>query len=147
MAVALDRVLKYVLALVVFVSPSIGFDLQSALAAGDVLAPASVAVAPATPIEQALLELKSEDAAVRSKAVALLIEKGDASLIPKLDEIRADADRAVRQAIKPVIDLLKQYAQSNGCSSVRGAVRASMMRMMQQRFGAKPLYQTFEVDL
>jgi hypothetical protein len=44
-------------------------------------------------------------------------------------------------------DLLKQYAVANGCSSVRGAVRAAVMRMMQQRFGATPLYQTFEVSL
>ena len=43
--------------------------------------------------------------------------------------------------------LLKQYAEANGCSSVRGAVRASVMRMMQQRFGAKPLYQTFECEV
>ena len=42
--------------------------------------------------------------------MALLIEKGDASLIPRLDDIRATADRAVRQAIKPVVDLLKNRA-------------------------------------
>ena len=60
--------------------------------------PAS-AVATSNPIEQALSDLKSEDAEVRSKAVVTLIEKGDASLIPKLDEIRAEADRATRQAI------------------------------------------------
>lgn len=64
----------------------------------------------ADPIEQALIDIKSDDAAVRSAAAALLIEKGDASLLPTLDEIRADADRATRQAIKPVIDLLKNHA-------------------------------------
>jgi hypothetical protein len=42
---------------------------------------------------------------------------------------------------------LSQYAAANGCSSIRGAVRASMMRMMQQRFKAKPLYQMFECEV
>jgi hypothetical protein len=42
-------------------------------------------------------------------------------------------------------ELLKRYAEANGCSSVRGAVRPSMLRMMQQRFNAQALYQTFEV--
>jgi urea transport system permease protein len=63
-----------------------------------------------TPIQQALVDLKSDDQTVRTAAVNLLIAQGDASLIPKLDEIRVDADRAVRQAIKPVIDLLKNRA-------------------------------------
>jgi len=72
---------------------------------------AAVSSAPAlSPIEQALADLSSENAETRSAAVALLIEKGDASLIPKLDEIRATADRLVRQAIKPVVDLLKNRA-------------------------------------
>ena len=66
--------------------------------------------APLSVIEQALLDLKSEDAALRSKAVTILIEQGDASLIPKLDQIRVEADRLVRQAIKPVVDLLKNRA-------------------------------------
>ena len=62
------------------------------------------------PIEQALIDLKSEDAAVRNKAAEVLIEKGDASLIPRLDEIREVGGRAVRQAVKPVVDLLKNRA-------------------------------------
>ena len=76
-------------------------------------APASAAApsAPAlSPIDQALADLSSENAETRAAAVAFLIEKGDASLIPKLDEIRSTADRAVRQAIKPVVDLLKNRA-------------------------------------
>ncbi|TKB72781.1 MAG: urea ABC transporter permease subunit UrtB [Nitrospira sp.] len=66
--------------------------------------------APPPAIEQALIDLKSEDEAVRDSAVTVLIEQGDVSLLPKLDEIRADADRSVRQAIKPVVDLLKNRA-------------------------------------
>jgi len=42
--------------------------------------------------------------------------------------------------------LLKEYAQANGCSSIRGAVRASMVRLAQ-KFGAKPLYQTVEIEV
>lgn len=41
--------------------------------------------------------------------------------------------------------MLKGYAEANGCSSVRGAVRPSMLRLMQQRFHAQALYQTFEI--
>lgn len=85
---------------------------RSAFAADDeVTTPAAAPSAPAlSTIEQALADLTSENPETRSAAVALLIEKGDASLIPKLDEIRATADRAVRQAIKPVVDLLKNRA-------------------------------------
>ncbi len=70
----------------------------------------AMASPPPLALEQALVDLKSEDEAVRDAAVAVLIERGDVSLLPKLDEIRADADRAVRQAIKPIVDLLKNRA-------------------------------------
>ena len=43
-------------------------------------------------------------------------------------------------------DLLRQYAKSNGCTSVRGAVRASMARLMR-RLEAKELYTTIEVTV
>jgi urea transport system permease protein len=61
-------------------------------------------------IEQALLGIQSDDPAVRQAAATFLIEKGDAGLIPKLDEIRAEGSRIVRQTIKPVVDLLKNKA-------------------------------------
>lgn len=96
-------------ALVVVVLP-LGLGIPLVLAGDDQSQPAPASSSSLTPIEQALIDVKSEDATVRSAAVAFLIEKGDASLIPKLDEIRAEADRAVRQAIKPVIDLLKNRA-------------------------------------
>ena len=87
----------------------IGGSLPSSLAAEDGAAPASGVVSPSNPIEQALTDIKSEEAAVRS-VVAVLIEQGNASLIPNLDAIRAEANHATRQAIKPVIDLLKNHA-------------------------------------
>ena len=42
------------------------------------------------------------------------------------------------------VALLKQYAEANGCSSIRGAVRASMTRLMR-RFEAQELYTTIEM--
>ncbi len=60
--------------------------------------------------ERALAGLSSHDQAVQEAAVAMLIERGDASLLPRLEELRANADRSVRLAIKPVIDLLKNKA-------------------------------------
>ena len=87
-----------------------GFGSQSAWAADQPDRSAPTTASSVSAIEQALIEIKSDDAAVRSNAAAVLIETGDASLIPKLDEIRAEADRAVRQTIKPVIDLLKNHA-------------------------------------
>ena len=54
-------------------------------------------------------DINSEDASLRSQAAALLIEKGDAEPFPTGCH-PAEADRTVRQAIKPVIDLLKNHA-------------------------------------
>lgn len=42
--------------------------------------------------------------------------------------------------------LLKDYATAHGCSSIRGAMRASMVRLAQ-KFGAKPLYMTCEIEV
>lgn len=61
-------------------------------------------------LDQALAQLTSDDEAVREAAIHAVIEQGDAGLIPRLDEIRANADRSVRQTIKPVMDLLKNRA-------------------------------------
>ena len=58
-------------------------------------------------IEQTLGQITSEDESVRDAAVRSLIEQGDVSLVPRLEEIRADASRSIRQTIKPLIDLLK----------------------------------------
>ncbi|MBH0190086.1 MAG: hypothetical protein HP493_14910, partial [Nitrospira sp.] len=67
-------------------------------------------VVAASPLDQALLDIANEDGAVRTAAAAVLIEQGDATLIPQLDAIRAEGSRAVRMAIKPVVDLLKNRA-------------------------------------
>jgi len=106
----LHRLVNYVLVVGLWAVLPIEVLSQSPLAAEARPPAASASVAPATPIEQALIDITSEDAGVRSAAAALLIEQGDASLLPTLDAIRAEADRATRQAIKPVIDLLKNHA-------------------------------------
>ena len=69
-------------------------------------------VAPtSSPLWQPLTQLTSEDESVREAAIRVLIEQGDASLVPRLEEIRANADRRIRLAIKPLIDLLKNRAK------------------------------------
>jgi urea transport system permease protein len=66
--------------------------------------------APSSPVEQALAQVTSEDEVIREAAIRTLIEQGDVGLVPRLEEIRANADRTIRQAIKPVMDLLKNRA-------------------------------------
>src|SRR5215831_1848076 len=67
----------------------------------------STTATPSSPVEQALAQVTSEDETVREAAIRTLIEQGDISLLPRLEELRANADRTIRQAIKPVMDLLK----------------------------------------
>jgi urea transport system permease protein len=81
-----------------------------AWAADETEAPAATHASTVSPLEAALLDLQSEDAAVRSRAVELLIAQGDATLLPRLDAMREEGSRVVRIALKPVIDLLKNRA-------------------------------------
>jgi urea transport system permease protein len=60
-----------------------------------------------TPLEEAVSHVTSEDEAVREAALRTITEQGDSSVLPRLEDIRANADRQIRQAIKPVMDLLK----------------------------------------
>ena len=70
-------------------------------AGGPLLAP------PLSLVDRALADLSSGDQARQDAAVNVLIEQGDPSLLPKLEGIRDSADRSVRLAIKPLMDLLK----------------------------------------
>jgi len=86
-----------------------------------------VAAPPTSPIEQALTQVTSEDESVREAAIHVLIEKGDVSLVPRLEEIRANADRSIRQAIKPLMDLLKNRAKLTSSSTdVRRSAAADL---------------------
>ncbi|MBK9309087.1 MAG: hypothetical protein IPM58_18785 [Nitrospira sp.] len=53
-----------------------GLTVQSALAADETGAQVTMSASAAGPIESALLDLQSEDAAVRTKAAEVLIEQG-----------------------------------------------------------------------
>ena len=70
-----------------------------------------VAAPSTSSIDQALTQVTSEDESIRDAAIRLLIEQGDVSLVPRLDEIRANADRSVRQPIKRLMDFFKNRAK------------------------------------
>jgi urea transport system permease protein len=86
-----------------------------------------VTAPPTSSIEQALTQVTSEDESVREAAIRVLIEQGDVSLVPRLEEIRANADRSIRQAIKPLMDLLKNRAKLTSSSTdVRRSAAADL---------------------
>ena len=62
---------------------------------------------PPSQLEQAFKDLSSDEEATREQAIRALIEQGDATWFPRLDELRANADRSLRMAIKPVADAWK----------------------------------------
>jgi urea transport system permease protein len=64
-----------------------------------------------SPLEQALSHIASDDEVVREAALRVVIEQGDNTIISRLEDIRANGDRSVRQAVKPVMDLLKHRAK------------------------------------
>jgi len=79
----------------------------------------TAAAPPLSLIEKALADLAAGDPAKQDAAVQTLIEQGDPSLLPKLEEIRGNSDRAVRLAIKPAIDLLRNRANLASAESDR----------------------------
>lgn len=70
----------------------------------------TTAVPPSSLIENALADLSSGDPAKQEAAVLFLGEQGDPGLLPTLEAIRDNADRSVRLAIKPLMDLLRNRA-------------------------------------
>ncbi|MBM4124721.1 MAG: hypothetical protein FJ246_07185, partial [Nitrospira sp.] len=71
----------------------------------------SAAAPPPAAVEKALADLSSEDPAIQDAAVLALIEQGDDGLLPRLEELRINADRGLRMALKPVIDLLRNKSK------------------------------------
>lgn len=61
---------------------------------------------PAT-VRQALTDLGGQDLTAREAAARLLIETADESVLPLLDQMRAEGDRSLRLAIKPIADLIR----------------------------------------
>jgi urea transport system permease protein len=76
-----------------------------------IAADAPVSAPPASSVEQALSQVTSEDESVRDAAIRVLNDQGDVTLVPRLEAIKATAGRSIRQAIKPLIDLLKNRAK------------------------------------
>ena len=68
-------------------------------------------------LEQAIGQITSDDETIREAALRTVIEQGDSSVLPRLEEIRANADRSIRQAIKPVMDLLRNRANLDSLDS------------------------------
>jgi len=66
---------------------------------------------PLSEIEQALANLSSSDSTTQDAAANVLMATGDVSLLPRLEDMRATADRSVRMAMKPIIDVLKNKAK------------------------------------
>ena len=62
-------------------------------------------------VQQALIDLRSTDETVREAAVRLLMTEGDQSVLSALEELRTEGDRALRMAIKPLIDTIRQRAK------------------------------------
>ncbi|MEX5212600.1 MAG: urea ABC transporter permease subunit UrtB [Nitrospiraceae bacterium] len=59
------------------------------------------------PVEQQVRALMSDDLAIQQASFAALVESTDPALLNRLQEIRDDADRSTRLALKPVMDLVK----------------------------------------
>jgi urea transport system permease protein len=74
--------------------------------AGEALTNAS----PPSRLEQALTEVSSDAEETRELAIRVLIEQGDASLLPRVEELRANGDRSLRMALKPVADAWRNRA-------------------------------------
>jgi urea transport system permease protein len=62
-------------------------------------------------VGQALTDLGSQDDTVRDGAARLLMKEADESLLPALEQMRADGDRSLRMAIKPIVDAIRNRAK------------------------------------
>jgi hypothetical protein len=88
--------------------------------------------------ERTLIGMRDGDAVVGWAAVSV-------NQMPNIRVLHVYA-MAGRGIVEPAsLALLKEYAAANGCSSIRGCVRPSMLRLMR-RLGAQPIYTTFEID-
>jgi urea transport system permease protein len=78
-------------------------------------------------VEQALADLTRDDPTGREAAAVWLMQHGDGSLLPRIEEIRLSADRSVRLLLKPVIDVLKQREHlSSGSVTARRSAAADL---------------------
>lgn len=82
-------------------------------------------------IERALAHLSSDDPERQDAAVELLIERGDARVLARLEAMRLDAGRRVRLTMKPVIDLLSNRAGLTSEDPDRRRSAATDLGMLQ----------------
>ena len=68
---------------------------------------------PPDSLQGALRDLAGADEVKRDAATRLLMEQGHESLLPALEEIRAGGDRALRQTIKPIVDMVRNRGKLN----------------------------------
>jgi urea transport system permease protein len=86
-----------------------------------------IAAPPTSALDQALNQLTSQDESIRDAAVRVVIEQGDAGLVPRLEEVRAAVPRSSRQAIKQLMDLLKNRTKlTSPNSDVRRSAAADL---------------------
>lgn len=62
-------------------------------------------------VRQALIDLGSQEDAVREAAARLLMETADESLLSPLERMRAEGDRSLRMTIKPIVDSIRNRAK------------------------------------
>jgi urea transport system permease protein len=58
-------------------------------------------------VRQAVNDLGGPDPAAREAAARVLIETADESVLPLLDQMRAEGDRSLRLVIKPIADMIR----------------------------------------
>jgi urea transport system permease protein len=58
-------------------------------------------------VRQGLSDLEGSDLAAREAAARMLIETADESVLPFLDQMRAEGDRSLRLAVKPIADMIR----------------------------------------
>jgi urea transport system permease protein len=113
----------------------------------EVLPPAPLPAGISGEIEKALADILGPEPVAQDAAAALLMERGDPALLPKLEAMRADADRSTRLALKPVIDLLKNKANlaSSDVSTRRSAAadlgsggKAAFIPLLERALAREP---------
>ncbi|MER3425240.1 MAG: hypothetical protein C4293_20450, partial [Nitrospiraceae bacterium] len=76
-------------------------------AAGGVFAAGPATAAPPSEVDRALADLMSEAPSVQEAAIQKLSASDDPNVLPKLEDLQANADRSMRVLLKPIVDLHK----------------------------------------
>ena len=117
----MTRSLKHILFFQVLILSCCLFGQTATVKAQDVDTGATEFVA----IDEAMNALAEGTWAEKKLAVGYLIERGDPTLLPQLEELRSNVNRRVRRLMKPVIKLLRNKANlvSDDSEARRAAAR------------------------